>query len=237
MFIETLFDKTAVDEKLHTGWGLSFLIDNRFIFDTGEKGPWLMENMDKLKVPMENIEAIIISHDHWDHWGGLWDLLKNGRCRRVYICPRFGDKFKKKAKKHNAELIESPDFIEIYKNIYITGQIDGLYDGTYIAEQALAIRTQNGISIITGCAHPGIVKIIEKVKSKFMGESIYTLIGGFHLMHEDETAIKAVVNKFREIGVKKVYSTHCSGDKAASIFLKNYSQDCGEVIVGRSIEI
>lgn len=237
MLIETLFDKTAVDERLHTGWGLSFLIDNRFIFDTGEKGAWLLENMDRLKVSLENIEAIIISHDHQDHWGGLWDLLKNSGRRKVYICPRFSDNFKKKAKKYDAELIELDDFFEIYKNIYITGQIDGLYNGGYIAEQSLVIRTQNGINIITGCAHPGIVKIIEKVKNKFMDENIYAVMGGFHLMREEEAAIKAVVNKFKENGVEKVYPTHCSGDKAAAIFLKNYGHNCGKVVVGQSIEI
>ncbi len=237
MLIETLFDKTAVDEKLHTGWGLSFLVDNRFIFDTGEKGGWLMENIDRLKVPLENIEAVIISHDHWDHWGGLWDLLKAGKCRKVYISSRFGDKFKKKAKRHNAELIELDDFTEIYKNIYLTGRIDGSYDGEYIAEQSMIIRTQNGINIITGCAHPGIVNIIEKVKNKFAGENIYTVMGGFHLMRDEEPAIEAVVDKFMEMGVKKVYSTHCSGDKAAAMFLKKYAGNCGEVIVGRTIEI
>ena len=37
MQIKVLFDKDAVDKNLRTGWGVSFLIDDKILFDTGEK--------------------------------------------------------------------------------------------------------------------------------------------------------------------------------------------------------
>lgn len=237
MFIKTLFDKRACDDKLRTGWGLSFLVDNRFIFDTGEKGEWLMENMGLLGVRPGDIEAAVISHDHWDHWGGLWDLLGAKKGLKVYCCSRFGEEFKAKAKGLGAELTVNDDFIEIRKNIYLTGQIDGSYKNAYIAEQAMVIKTSNGVSLITGCAHPGIVGILETVKNRFIGEDIYALIGGFHLMHESAGAIKAVVEKFRELGVKNVFPTHCSGDAAEEAFKNVYGRRFGRVIVGQTLEI
>ncbi|MFA5101478.1 MAG: MBL fold metallo-hydrolase, partial [Candidatus Omnitrophota bacterium] len=76
MNIKVLYDKNTTNKKLHTGWGVSFLIDDTILFDTGEKGESLLENMRSLGVDINKIEAVVLSHDHWDHTGGLWDLLK-----------------------------------------------------------------------------------------------------------------------------------------------------------------
>ena len=76
MKINVLFDKEALNNSFCCGWGVSFLADDKVLFDTGEKGSYLLENIRSLGVDIKKIEAVIISHDHWDHWGGLWDLLK-----------------------------------------------------------------------------------------------------------------------------------------------------------------
>jgi len=237
MIIKTLFDKTARDENFHTGWGISFLIDERLIFDTGEKGPWLMKNIEKLNVDLNRVEAIVISHDHWDHWGGLWDLLRAGKCKKIYSCKNFGDEFKYRSKELGAQLVETVDFEEIFENFYLSGQMDGLFENSYIAEQSLIIRTQNGINIITGCAHPGILKIVEKVRNKFNAEEIYSITGGFHLMDDDSNEIELVAQNLKNTGIKKIYPTHCSGDKAAAIFREKFGDGFGEVIVGENITI
>lgn len=237
MLIKTLFDKESLDEKLKTGWGLSFLVDNRLLFDTGEKGQWLMDNMQYLKVNIADIEAIIVSHDHWDHWGGLWDMLEKRNGIKVYICPRFSVGFKEKARQFKAELVESENFTEIFKDIYITGQADGSFNGCYIAEHALVIRTKNGLSVITGCAHPGIVKILDMVAQKFPVENIYAVMGGFHMADEDKQTIENIVVTFKKMGVKKVYPTHCSGKNAVKIFEEAYGKDFGKIIVGQDLEV
>jgi len=50
MKVEILFDKDAMTRNLRIGWGVSFLIDERILFDTGESSRWLLENMRNLKV-------------------------------------------------------------------------------------------------------------------------------------------------------------------------------------------
>lgn len=237
MFIKTVFDKRACSDKFHTGWGLSFLVDGRFLFDTGEKGPWLMENIKLLGASPDSLEAVVISHDHWDHWGGLWDLLAVRKSLKVYCCSRFGEEFKSRARSLGAVLIESDGFSEISRNIFLTGCIDGSYKGEYIAEHAMAVKTANGLTVITGCAHPGIVKILEAVRGRFPAEEFYSVIGGFHLMHEGRDAIDAVVAKFRELGVREAYPTHCSGDTAEEAFKAAYGRRFGKVIVGQTLEV
>ena len=108
MRIKVIFDKGALDKNLCTGWGVSFLVDDKILFDTGENGEWLLKNMRSLGVEIKKIEAVVISHDHWDHWGGLWEILKEKKGLKVYSCPGFSKEFKDKAKEAQAELIEVP---------------------------------------------------------------------------------------------------------------------------------
>ena len=95
MKIKIIYDKYSLDEKLYTGWGVSFLIDDRILFDTGEDGEKLIHNMEYLGVHYEKIEAIVISHDHWDHTGGLRNILKKNRNVLVYVCPHVTNELKK----------------------------------------------------------------------------------------------------------------------------------------------
>jgi len=236
MKIKILFDKETLDKNLHTGWGVSFLIDDKVLFDTGEKGEWLLGNMKKLGVDLNKIEAVVISHDHWDHKDGLWDLLKQRPGLRVYSCPGFGNGFKKKAKAFGADLIEVNKFTNIIDDIFSTGEIPGEYAFMPMPEQALAVKTQKGIVILTGCAHPGIIKIIEEVK-KNLPREIYLILGGFHLMEKDESTVKEIISKFRQLGIEKAGPTHCTGKNAIVLFKEEYKEDFLDVKVGQIIEI
>jgi 7,8-dihydropterin-6-yl-methyl-4-(beta-D-ribofuranosyl)aminobenzene 5'-phosphate synthase len=237
MKIKVLFDKGALDKNIRTGWGVSFLIDDKILFDTGEKGEWLLENMRAMEVDINKIEAVVISHDHWDHWGGLWDLLQQRKGMPVYICPHFGREFKDKALALGAELVEIEKLTQIIQNVFSTGEIPGAYKGKYMAEQALVLKTKNGLTIITGCAHPGILKMVEKAKTKFPDESIYLVLGGFHLVESDKRAIEIVAENFKKMNIIKAGPTHCSGDMAEEIFKRSYGDNCISIKAGQEIEV
>jgi 7,8-dihydropterin-6-yl-methyl-4-(beta-D-ribofuranosyl)aminobenzene 5'-phosphate synthase len=236
MKLQVIFDKLALNKKLQIGWGVSFLIDNRILFDTGEKGPWLFQNMQVLGIDPLGIESVVISHDHWDHTGGLWDILSKNSIK-VYACPGFSKSFLAKVKEKNAELIEVDRPVEISHNIFITGEIPGAYNGRYMPEQAMVLKTVNGLTIITGCAHPGIVKMIDRIKVKFPDEPLYLVMGGFHLKDIDKRGVEIIVEKFKKAGVAKAGPTHCSGSKAEDIFKRLYGKDFISVRVGQEIEV
>jgi len=237
MKVRILFDKDTKDKKLHTGWGVSFLIDEGILFDTGEKGGWLAENMKNLNVDINKIEAVVISHDHWDHTGGLWELLKKKEGLTVYACPNFSREFKEKTGELKGKLIETKKFVEITKNIFVTGEIEGKYKGQYMPEQALVVKTDKGLTVITGCSHPGIVKIVENVKKNFPNEGIHLVFGGFHLIDKDRRTVEFIVSEFKNLGVKKAGPTHCTGYKAREIFKKKYGKDFIGINVGEVIEV
>ena len=237
MRIKVLFDKGALYKKLNTGWGVSFLVDDKILFDTGEKGEWLLKNMRSLGVDIKKIEAVVISHDHWDHTGGLWEVLNKRKGLKVYSCPGFSKEFKDKAKEAQAELIEAGNLTEISQNIFITGEIPGGYHGKYMPEQAIVLKTKNGLTVITGCAHPGILKMVNKVKAKFPNEPVYFVLGGFHLMESDKRAIEIVAENFKEIGIIKAGPTHCSGEAAEGIFKKYYKRNFIPIKAGQEMEV
>jgi len=237
MRIKVIYDKSGLGENLHVGWGVSFLIDDKILFDTGEKGEWLLENMRALEVDINKIEAVVISHDHWDHWGGLWDLLQQRKGMRVYICPHFGREFKDKALALGADLIEMEKLTGIIQNVFSTGEIPGAYKGKYMAEQALVLKTKNGLTIITGCAHPGILKMVEKVQAKFPDEPIYLVLGGFHLMESDKRAVEIVAENFKKMNIIKSGPTHCSGDMAENIFKRYYERNFVPIKAGQEMDV
>jgi len=237
MKIRIIFDKEAINKNLYTGWGVSFLIDNKVLFDAGEKGPWFIQNLEKMKVDFSKLEAVVISHDHWDHTGGLWDLLDKLEGLKVYACPKFSRKFKDKVKKFKGVLVETERVTEVSKDIYVTGEINGTYKGKNLPEQALVAKTKNGITIITGCAHPGITKMLKKVTKNFPRQKLNLVLGGFHLQGKSQQTIQSIVGSFGKIGVKKVGPTHCSGEKAKELFKNRYGKNFLAVKVGQTIEV
>ena len=236
MKIKILFDNIASNEKFLTGWGLSYLIDGDILFDTGNKGKPLLENMKNADVDILDIKTVVISHDHWDHTGGLWALLKENPKIKVYGCPDFSQKFKNKVKALGADLIENENFSKIKKNIYTTGSIAGKYRLNYMPEQSLVLKTAKGLTILTGCAHPGIINIIEKVKEN-MTENIYLTLGGFHLKRSFRKTIAKIIVKFKELKIQKAGPSHCSGEKAIAMFKEDYENNFIEIKVGETINI
>lgn len=237
MQIKVLFDSQALHEKFLTGWGISFLVNKDTLFDTGEKPEPLLRNMENMDVAVSDIKNVVISHDHWDHTGGLWEILRKNPAIKVYACPNFSQSFKNRVKSLGARLIESVKVLMISENIYTTGEIPGEYEGKFIPEQALVVRTSKGLVVLTGCAHPGITDILQAVKKQFPDERIHMVLGGFHLMDQDERLIEIIAKEFKKMGIKKVGPTHCSGKKAEMIFRKEYKNNFLSIKVGLALDL
>ena len=236
MKITVIFDSVSARKDLSTGWGVSFIINDKVLFDTGEKGAYLIKNLSALKINTGAIESAVISHDHWDHQGGLWALLEKTKHLKVYACPGFSKEFKARVSSGGGRLIEAGAFTKIAKDVYITGEIAGEYASQYMPEQALVLKTRRGLAILTGCAHPGIIKIIENVRKNTSG-TIYLVGGGFHLIDSPQSTVASIIEKFRCLEVKKVAPLHCTGKEAAALFKEAYGDDFIEAKAGQTIVV
>lgn len=237
MYAQNIFDNRSRESRLHTGWGLSFLIDDRILFDTGESGVELIENMNALGTDIAKIKIVVISHDHWDHQGGLSELLKLKEGLIVYGCSDMPEQWQEKIERSGNRFEVATRMKEIANGIFLTGDVIGEYKGEEILEQAVATRTDKGMSIFTGCAHPGILKISEMVKKHFKG-NFYAVLGGMHMNKEELTVVNMTADILKkEMGFKKAGPTHCSGEEARCVFRQTFGQDFLDLQVGTVIEV
>jgi 7,8-dihydropterin-6-yl-methyl-4-(beta-D-ribofuranosyl)aminobenzene 5'-phosphate synthase len=176
------------------------------------------------------IQSLAISHNHRDHTGGLSSLLKAGSNPTVYLLPSFPNRFKRSVgRKTHVEDVKPGQFLA--EGLYTTGEMHN-----HIAEQSLIIQTRKGLVIVTGCAHPGIVKIIERAKNLYDGP-VYLVMGGFHLRGKNDFEMTAILADFRRLGVVKVAPSHCTGDRAIARFAEAYGEDYFQSGAGRIIYV
>jgi 7,8-dihydropterin-6-yl-methyl-4-(beta-D-ribofuranosyl)aminobenzene 5'-phosphate synthase len=82
-------------------------------------------------------------------------------------------------------------------------------------DQALIIKADFGLVIISGCAHHGIINTIRHAQKLTGNNCVYAVIGGTHLFRASEERIENTISELRQIGVKKLGVSHCTGFHAS----------------------
>ena len=201
-------------------WGLSLFIQfNKvnILFDTGHTDIY-KRNAKALGIDLTKTDYIVLSHNHWDHTGGL--RFHNFTDMKKLIT--HPDVFKKLPEnqatkiKKDFNIITSKESLEFSKNIFYLGEIprtNNFESGKYNNDQmlddsAIAIKTNKGTIIITGCSHSGICNICDYAK-KISGQNLYAVIGGFHLFEEEKYAVEKTIEYFKREQPKLLAPMHC----------------------------
>jgi len=181
----------ASRQDLKTESAVSYLIKtdtNTILFDLGrnsensDPSP-LLFNMEKLGVSLEDVDTIVISHNHDDHTGGeAWSSQKTFSVTATQI--PLGDK-----KVYTPIPMTYPGLEPIYsmkpirlaKGIATIGTITNqLFFLGRIEEQALAVNVSGkGIVLVAGCGHQTLSRILDRAEALF-DQPIYGLVGGLH---------------------------------------------------------
>ncbi len=218
--IKVICDNYTTRDDLEASWGFSCLIryqGRTILFDTGSDSVVLEQNMARLGIDPAGLDLLMISHQHWDHTGGIYAILNANRNLRVFVPCSFSAHFKSDLKRYGAQIIEVQEAHEILPGFFTTGELEGL-----LPEQAALVRTSSGTLIITGCAHPGIVSIVETAKIILPKDEIALVMGGFHLLHYSDDDILQIIARFKDAGVRYAAASHCSGDRARNLFAREY---------------
>ena len=219
--------------------------DFNFLFDTGQ-GKALVNNALALKKDLTSIKFLYLSHGHYDHTGGIENLLKIKSPLTVYT---HKDAFSKRYWSKNnvkiyvgipfskayleslgANFVYEQEFREIEKGIYSSGEIERKTDFEKIDEEmkvenkngelvqdqiwddfSLAINTSKGLVVILGCAHSGIVNILNHFINKTGKKDIYAVIGGTHLGFATNEQINATLEVIDKYNIQKLGASHCTG--------------------------
>jgi 7,8-dihydropterin-6-yl-methyl-4-(beta-D-ribofuranosyl)aminobenzene 5'-phosphate synthase len=228
-----VFDNHPFAPNLGTSMGFACIIkgfEKTILFDTGSDGRLLLANIKALGYRPEDIDIVFLSHDHWDHTDGLGAILERNPEITVVLPVDFPSDFKDKIRRAGAVIEEISQAKQISPGVWSTGVL-----GNGIREQSLICLSPKGAVVMTGCAHPGIVKIIEVAKN--ISPDIYLVMGGFHLGGAPLDELRATGEQFRRLNVRRVAPCHCSSHAARELFEEIYRFDAMLIGVGSKITI
>jgi len=154
---------------LKSDWGFACLVeikDDTVLFDCGAKGDILLNNMHKLDVSPEKITKIVISHEHWDHNGGLRTILPYLNVSDIYRLER-----KRMNNRIKQKIVDEPQIIS--EEIFTTGRLPG----SPVDEQSLLLKSDMGWFVLVGCSHSGVENILYAARQ--IG-NVVGIIGGLH---------------------------------------------------------
>lgn len=232
--ITVLYDNYAVEADLEVDWGFSCLLQvgsRNLLLDAGRDGSMLFSNMSTLGIEPDWIQSLLLSHIHMDHTGGVASVLQRAPGIPVYLPLSFPETFRTEVRALGCEPLDVEGPLEILPGVHASGEMTASPN-----EQFVYLRTARGLAIVTGCAHPGIVPIIQEAREQ-TGAPVYLVMGGFHLFQKSDPEILGIVDSFRELGVRKVAPSHCSGDRTRELFQAEYGDDYIEAGVGLRLAV
>lgn len=144
-------------------------------------------------------------------------------------------------RRRTGKLVDTVGPTAVCEGMMVTGQIPRLTDfedtgvGQYafldpemtkpdpiLDDQALFFRVPEGVVILLGCGHSGVVNTVRYVSSLLGGEKIYAVMGGTHLISASPLRLQKTIEAFRELGVQKIMLSHCTGMNAYTEIAKAF---------------
>jgi len=272
----TILSENLVGRLVGSGeHGFSAFIETdqgNYLFDTGN-GHAVVSNSLALHKDLRSITKIFLSHGHYDHTGGLPEVLKMIGNVDVHAHPHvFLDRiavvkdngnevrrfipFKKSyLESLGANFILNRDFIQINGEMFLTGEVprETLFekpdprlfvemDGKttqdiFLDDQSLIIETDKGLILILGCAHSGMINIINHVVRKIGKEKFHAIMGGTHFDFLTPEQLEKSIETLKRMDIEKIGVSHCTGMRAAVRLHQEFGERFFYGCVGSVLEL
>jgi len=226
--------------------------DKRILFDTGQLDA-LEANCRALGIDLSGLDAIVLSHGHYDHTGNLTDVLRQAERATLYLHPaalveRYSIRNGKprpidmpvEAKKIIAALppeivrfVQTP--LQLTDGVFLTGPVprnnvfedtggpfffdpDGKRPDPIEDDLSLWIEEPEGLTVLAGCCHSGIVNTLDYIGSLTGNKHIKQLIGGMHLATASKERLDRTIEALKKRGIGRLIPCHCTGLAATELF-------------------
>lgn len=259
MKLTVLTENTACCPELRAVHGLSVHLETkgrRIMMDVGP-GNEFLENAKVLGVDISKVDLCAISHGHDDHGGGLGLFLEENKKAKVYLSDlAFRDHFSgtryiglDKALEGNERLCRFSQSITPMDGVVLLGRIPGdillpaangnlmeeIGEDRFLHEIVMLVEEGDYLLLLGGCAHRGIVNILEHTK-RVLGRYPDGVVSGFHIsagpsgiLKADEAYLDDLAEKLLATGAM-FYSCHCTGEEG----LRKLKQRMGDRLMAVS---
>jgi 7,8-dihydropterin-6-yl-methyl-4-(beta-D-ribofuranosyl)aminobenzene 5'-phosphate synthase len=275
--ITVLCENTTPLPGLVGEYGFSAFVetpDATLLFDTGA-GFGLIPNAMRLQKDLRRASALVLSHGHFDHTGGMLAFLgAHGPCDVIAHPDAVGERFRwmpdggeekllsigmpwreAYVASRGARFVWKTQFEEIAPNVFITGEVprktsfetgdpkfavrkDGEWAPDPFADDySLALRTPKGLVLVLGCAHAGVVNILNHVMERTGENRVHAILGGTHLGFCPKDQLKRTIEELHRINIEKLAVSHCTGQGPAALLSAHFTDAFAFAPVGYTIEV
>ena len=200
---------------LKSDWGWSVYLDDgshRVLFDADTSPSVLEFNASRLGVDLKGLDFAVLSHHHFDHYGGFEAVGRASPGLRVYVPPGPVERLAR----WGLEPIVVREAAELVDGFWVSGPVHSGGWGLY--EQALGVCLEGlGLVVVVGCSHPGADVLAEEVLEHSGCGGVFWVLGGYH------SPGKSVLDRLASMS-RYLSPAHCSGSWAKSYVAKTYPE-------------
>ena len=242
----------------------------KILCDMGADGLFL-ENAEKLGIDIAGVDLAIVSHGHDDHGGGLGVFLEKNQTAPVYLNRRaFGNYYTKRMKmpvyiglhqglERSRRMVFVDAVTDLGDGLALFSGVTGkeyaspanarlfmrrgqkMEPDDFLHEQNLLIQEDGKAVLVGGCAHCGIVNILERAK-ELLGRAPDVVVSGFHLnemglpMKEEVRFVGSIAKRLRQEPTH-YYTCHCTGRHAFDLMKEDLGQQLQYIATGDTVEV
>lgn len=247
LLVDNLADAELVAEHGFAAWIEAG--DQCILLDTGA-GTALLLNAGRLRVDLSCASAVVLSHGHYDHTGGLAGFLSLDDKADIYFgpaaeCSRYSRHPDRPVRSigmtaearaalrtlPTSQLHELREPHRLANGIGITGPIprecpfedtggpffldeDGRQTDSIEDDQALWFDTTEGLVVVVGCCHAGIINTVDHVRRITGKERVRGIVGGLHLVNASGDRLEKTLVELRGLDLEFLIPCHCTGRPA-----------------------